>query len=77
MYQTMAKYIENKNILVMLEKHWLQIQPQISEWLEFNQINVRVLPIPPNFESVAVRFPSEEYLLTFKIRWSAKLKTHD
>jgi len=73
----MTKPIENRTMLVMLEKHWRQIQPQISDWLELNQISVRVLPIPPNFESVAVRFPSEEDLVTFKIRWCAKLKTHD
>jgi hypothetical protein len=73
----MTKPIENKTMFVVLAKHWRQIQPQVEEWLESNQIVVKALSIPPDYESVAIRFPSESDLVAFKMRWGAKLKIHD
>ena len=73
----MTKEINNKTMLVVKIRHWDQIYVQIEDWLEKQNINVVALPIPPEYETVAVRFPSEGDLIAFKITWGARLRVQD
>lgn len=69
----MTKQINKKNVLIVKASYWDQIYNQIKNWLDQNNIKVLSLLVPPNYDTVAVRFASDEELMAFKIVWGGKL----
>ncbi len=73
----MTKQINKKNVLMVKARYWDQIYIQIKNWLDQNNIKVLSLLVPPNYDTVAVRFSSDEDLIIFKITWGAKLHVNE